>query len=634
MSRGSRTLVVVLAVAVALVIGLMWGVDWGEERRRPNVLIISLDTFRADHMGFLGARLSDGSSPTPALDAFAKECAGMKEAVTPSPLTLPAHVTLLSGLDPHRHGVRENDSFRVPDDRRWKLLAEDLREHYETGAIVSGQPLESRYGLDAGFGSYQDTDPSDDPRDRLRFRERPAKETTQSAIRWLAQAGGERPWFLFVHYFDAHNPYVWHGPHKGVPGPRLPRDRYRSETIHLDEQVGRLLDALPGGGEDTLVIIVADHGEGLGDHQEATHGYTLHQSTMRVPFLLKPPAGVDVSALREEGPPARLVDVYPTVLDVCGIDGEARDGRSLLGVAPDDWFAFGETLYPYYQFGYAHQRFFMDRDRKLITGGAAGPRLYAWRTDRAEATDLAGAEPDVVEALTRRLHAHLKGQAYGAENVAVEPNPAVPYMGGRPLTLPIEPQADDNAKRPSVETRWEVINALDEARAKLRPPKREPHLASSILAAHASELKTNPALLWWTARAFQMQARNRNSDVATRLKYLDEAIGHYARHYAQFKDVRAFDAQLRAMLTKHELQGGGPELLNQVVEKATASIAAGPRGLTYALRGRAHLGLGELEKARDDFKEGVRLEPDSRQRRVIQSDLDAVLKALRQLRRG
>ncbi|NRA95600.1 MAG: sulfatase, partial [Planctomycetes bacterium] len=508
MCRVRCNVLIGLAVVGLLAVGVFWCLDWraplgwGTPAARPNVLIVSLDTFRADHMGFLGAHLENGESPTPHCDAFADDCVGPKEAITPSPLTLPAHVTLMSGLDPDRHGVRENDSFRVPGERAWSLLAEDLRHQYETGAIVSGQPIESRYGLDAGFGTYLDTDRSDDPTDRLRFRERPAVETTERAMEWLASAG-ERPWFLFVHYFDAHGPYIWHGPHDGLPKARNAHDRYRSETMHLDEQVGRLLAGLPNGGRDTLVLIVGDHGEGLGDHQETTHGYTLHQSTTRVPFLLKLPDGLDAPALSGDGPPARLVDVHPTVLDVCGIvDDTQRDGRSLLAPAPAEWYAFGETLYPYYQFGYAHERFVMDRDRKLITGGTSGPRLYAWRTDRDEEADLATAEPDRVTSLTQRLNAHLTRPTYGnAENVAVEPNAAFPYMGGRPLKFDTEPTVEDNARRPSVETRWEVIDALDKARTKLRPPRPQPHLASSLLAAHAGELKTNPALLWWTARA-------------------------------------------------------------------------------------------------------------------------------------
>ena len=182
-----------------------------------------------------------------------------------------------------------------------------------------------------------------------------------------------------------------------------------------------------------------------------------------------------------------------------------------------------------------------------------------------------------------------------------------------------------------METRWEVIDALDKARTKLRPPRPQPHLASSLLAAHAGELKTNPALLWWTARAFQMQARNRDSDAVTRVQYLDRAIAHYARHYEQFADVRAFDARLRAMLTKHELVGGGPTRLREVVTMATRGIEAGSRGLTHALRGRAYLGLGELENARDDFREALKRETDPRQRRQIQTDLEAVRTALRRL---
>ena len=594
-----RSLSILMFVALAALVGyVIWGGDGDAPEGRPNVLIISLDTFRADHAGFLGARLDDGSSPTPALDRLAADCVASQEAMTPSPLTLPAHVTLLSGLYPDRHGVRENDSFRVPAERPWSLLAEDLRQDYATGAVVSGQPLESRYGLDAGFATYLDTDRTDNPTDRLRFRERDASETTDLALKWLSSVQG-RPWFLLVHYFDAHDPYVWHGPRPGLAMEGSPEERrrraYRSETMHVDEHVGRLLAGLPGGGEDTLIIVVGDHGEGLGEHGEETHGFTVRQSTMRVPFLLKPPGGEKGRAPAPAAAPARLVDVYATVLRCCGVeDPDGRDGRDLLSEPEGEWLAFGETLYPYYQFQYAHERYVMDGDRKLITGGSLGDRLYAWREDPGEKIDLAEREPQRVRDLTERLNAHLARPGFAAaEDVAVEPNAAFPYMGGRPLALPVEPGFESNRTLPSAEARWDVIGALDEARRRMRPPRRQPHLASAALAPFAEELSTNPSLLWWTARAYQLQARAKSLDVDTRVGYLDRAMELYARHHQQFRDGRAFDARLRALLTKHELLRDGPALLQALVREASGAIQASGRPLTYALRGKAYFELGQ-----------------------------------------
>jgi len=623
-------------LAVGAVIYWITASDGGESPSRPNILVISLDTVRADHMGFLGMRLPDGSSPTPHLDALAERCAAMREGVTPAPLTLPAHVSLMSGLYPDRHGVRENDSFRVAprDQREFTLLAEALRDvGYRTGAVVSGQPLEARYGLDAGFGTYKDPDASDNPVDRLRFREQAAPETTRFAMNWIDRAGEDEPWFLFAHYFDAHDPYLWHGPHPGLD-PENRKHRYLSEIMFLDHWVGQLIAALPDGGRDIGIFVFADHGEGLGDHGEETHGFTLHQSTLRVPFLFKPPEGVDASAFSEEGPPGRLVDVAPTVLALAGAEMSGDlDGRNLLDAAPSEWHAFAETLYPYYQFQYAHDRCCQDREHKLITGGGR-QRLYDWTADPAESKDLAPVDGARVTDLTRWLNAHLTRPGRGkAIDVVVEPNESFPYMGGRPLALPVEPRFDDNQKLPPVETKWPVIQALDRARQYLAAgSKRAPHRASEVLAPFAGDLDENPALLWWTARARQLESRNEQLAQDTRLRLKDQCIALYERHYRQFDDGRALDALLWSML-KRETLAPSPASLKTIVQRVDAEEGRGrARALTVALRAQAHERLGNLKEAEDDLRKACRLETDPVQRRRMSQDLKNIQAARRTAR--
>lgn len=628
-------------VVVLLVLGgVAWWIFRGAEDdavTAPDILVISLDTVRADHMGFLGKRLPDGRSPTPNLDRLASRCAPMREGVTPAPLTLPAHVSVMSGLYPDRHGARENDSFRVPpsDQRDFPLLAELLKERgYRTGAVVSGQPLEARYGLDAGFGSYQDTDSSDNPVGLLQFRERIASETTKLAADWLSGGDDGAPWFLFAHYFDAHDPYLWHGPHAGLDEEER-KDRYLSEIMFLDHWVGKLLDALPDDGRNTAIFVFADHGEGLGEHGELTHGFTLHQGTLRVPFLFKAPEGVDTSAFGEHGPPGRLVDVMPTALALAGCDvPENLDGRSLLDEPPADWHAFAETLYPYYQFQYAHDRCCQSADRKLLSGGGR-ERLYAWKEDRAEADDIAGANPAQVAGLRQWLNAHLTRPGRSkAFDVLVEPSAAFPYMGGRPLSFPIEPKQTDNDALPLVETRWDVVAALDKARAHLRKGKMEPNIASAILAPFRDELDTNPSLLWWTARAAQLEGRNGALSKDTRVKLTDRAIVLYERHHRQFKDGRAFDATLRSMLDKEELSPS-KLLLEEVVRRVRRQERVGPvRALTLALQGRALFKLGELEEAREALRRACRLETDPSLRKLMGEELQRIEGALETVRGG
>ncbi|MAG31567.1 MAG: hypothetical protein CL908_11835 [Deltaproteobacteria bacterium] len=610
---------------------------------RINVLIISLDTVRADRMGFNGYRLPDGSSPTPNLDKLAKRCAAMTEAVTPAPLTLPAHASLLTGLYPDRHGLRENDSFRMPgpDGRRFSLLAEDLSaEGYHCAAFVSGQPLEERYGLAPGFSHYEDTGAQQNPVGRLTFRELPAKHTVGRAIAHLERVTDEdRPFFFFVHLFDAHDPYDWHGPHGQLdPGKRV--DRYMSEIIHVDAQVGRLLKALPDDGRNTLIIVVADHGEGLGDHGEHTHGFTLHQSTLRVPFLLRAPEGVDVSNLSASGPPARLVDVYPTVLAVTAVpmnEVVERDGRNLLEPPPEDWHAFAETLYPYYQFGYAHQRCCQDRDRKVITGGTKADELFAWRTDRAEEDDLAPGEPKRVRGLRAWINRHVArpGRA-AAIDVNVQQGASVPYMGGRTVGTPVEPTSSGNLKLPAAQDRWKVIKALDDARRYLRPETMDPKEASLALSAFKEERDQNPALLWWSARAVQMQGRDEKVGTQTRLLYLNEAGTLYARHLSRFKDPRAFDAGLGILFDIYDLTGERKPLLS-IVKRATGELALATgapgrekRSRTLLLRGRAREALGELEAALDDYREARRREADPGRKQRLTGKIEVLKRTRRQ----
>ena len=196
--------------------------------------------------GFNGFRLTDGSSPTPRMDELAASGSALRWGLSPVPLTLPATVSLMSGLYPDGHGVRENDSFCVPlpEGRAYSLLAEDLRaEGWRTAAFVSGQPLDRKYGVNQGFMVYDQPGREHAPRHHMQFRERSAEETTDAVVGFLAKASGE-PLFLFVHYFDPHMPYE-EAVFLPAPPPQASERAYISEIARVDREVGRLLDALP-----------------------------------------------------------------------------------------------------------------------------------------------------------------------------------------------------------------------------------------------------------------------------------------------------------------------------------------------------------------------------------------------------
>lgn len=304
------------------------------EARQPradNVLIVSLDTVRADHMGLYGY-----SRPTTsAIDAWSQRGVVFTSAVSHVPSTLPAHCTILTGLLPPEHGVRCNGLFRLPESVT--TLAEILRKRgFATGAIVGALPLDHRFGLAQGFVTYDDDfgtrildaprTPSTRPAPGVWLEhqytafERRADEVTERALRWLEHRTS--PWFLFVHYFDAHHPYEPDAPwSEQFPLP------YDGELAFVDHHLGRLLDRVRALEGRTLIVLTADHGESLGEHGEATHNRFLYNATQWVPLVMVLegviPAGKRIDA------PVCHADILPTVLSFLDL----RPPRGLSGVS-------------------------------------------------------------------------------------------------------------------------------------------------------------------------------------------------------------------------------------------------------------------------------------------------------------
>lgn len=613
--RARTLLLLLLLLPAGFLLAKLWPAGSPE---RPHILLISIDTCRADAMGFLGRRLEDGSSPTPVLDRLAKDALGALEAITPSPLTLPAHSSAFSGLFPDRHGVRENDSFRMPPEgeRGFSLIAEDLRRAgYSTAAFVSAQPLERTYGLDAGFQTYSQPTREHNPKHFLAFRERNAAETVSEAIRFLERADSARPHFVFVHFFDPHHPYLRSAGHPALPAGKL--GDYLGEVMYVDAQIGRLVDAWPFPRSRTAMILFSDHGESLGEHGEETHGYLLHQSTLRVPFLLVPPRGVPVPPNPD---PALLVDIHPTIRDLAGLPAAANlDGRSLLRARSGEFSAWAETLYPYYQFQYAHGEAWFDGTLKLIQAGT-GASMFAYRTDPGELSDLMESRPGEAGRLREGLK-FFRGSRTPrrAVDVEVEANAAVPYMGGRPASFPLEPGEEANRRLPSMADRLAVVNDLDRARAYLakRPP--EPWNAVPLLLLHREEMDANPALLFWLARSLQQWGRSPEATLDVRMRKLREAEGHYRSHYERFRDPRSLDARIRTIWDRYE---ASPEAdaARELIREAEGILAGGiDRPLIRALAASAREALGDSRGAIEDLQRAAELDPeDPRYGRDIQ----------------
>ncbi|MHC4608991.1 MAG: sulfatase-like hydrolase/transferase, partial [Planctomycetota bacterium] len=325
MSRSTATAVIALVLVVLAGLGSCErGDDGGRDDARPNVLLVTFDTTRADHLGAYGATYAF----TPTLDALAKESVKFNQAFAPAPLTLPGHTTIMTGLYPFYHGVRDNSHFVV--DPGLNTLAEALGEAgYQTAATVAAFVLDSRFGLDQGFDSYDDQVRPQSEFTPFAIPERNASAVTDAAIDWLDSAADDRPFFLWVHYFDPHSGY--NAPDSFTKYQGRP---YDVEIAYTDSELGRLLahvSGATGGKRQTLTVFTADHGEALGQYGEPTHGYFVYDSTLRVPLLIEMPDGSHAG--EQIDCPVTLADLMPTILDVLELPvpgaGEIH-GRSLL----------------------------------------------------------------------------------------------------------------------------------------------------------------------------------------------------------------------------------------------------------------------------------------------------------------
>ena len=364
-----------------------------------NVLLVTLDTVRSDRLGCYGYELAE----TPTLDALARHAVLFEDAVAPAPITLPSHATMLTGLYPPNHGVRDNGLFVL--DPRHQTLTETLSdEGYETAAFISSFVLDARYGLDQGFGLYEFavTRPPGTPAGAVVDR-RDAAAVTDAAIGWLRERSSRRdvrPFFAWVHYYDPHIPY-------GSPYSRLERFRerpYDGEIAYVDLHLARLVDELDAQGltDETLIVVVSDHGEGLGEHGENTHGVLLHEATMRVAFYLSCPALFDAAYRIGDGV-VSLVDLRPTLEQLLGLPVTAPvDGMGLVTETPSPERAvYIETMLPYFSAQASPLTGMRRHLDKLVQGPT--PEYYDLTADPDELENRYASAGDAVEELTRAL---------------------------------------------------------------------------------------------------------------------------------------------------------------------------------------------------------------------------------------
>lgn len=355
----------------------------------PNVVIITIDTLRADHLGCYG----DHQAHTPILDALARQGVLFRTAISQVPLTLPSHCSIMTGTDPPVHGVRDNLGYTLGDDP--PTLATLLKKRgYVTAAFVAAEVLDARRGLNQGFDTYSSPFRRTMSRKNplvfnLQDLQRPATEVINDALGWMRTRpqGADQPFFIWIHLYDPHLPYDPPEPFRSL----LP-SRYDGEIAYADDAIGKFFDFLRQHGlyDPTLIVALADHGEGLGDHGEATHGYFIYDSTLRVPLIIKAPAEAKIPPRRVDAV-VRTIDVAPTVLQLLGLpSAPSMQGSSLLSLmlgktSTSPGPAYSETYYPN-EFGWSPLWALRTARYKFIE--APKPELYDLTVDPQEAHNL------------------------------------------------------------------------------------------------------------------------------------------------------------------------------------------------------------------------------------------------------
>jgi arylsulfatase A-like enzyme/Flp pilus assembly protein TadD len=535
-----------------------------------RVVLISIDTLRADYVGCYGSR----GARTANLDRLARRGVRFETAISPTPLTLPSHASLLTGLDPIHHGIHANAVFRLEEGI--PTLAEAFRAGgFATAGFVASVVLDRTYGLDRGFDHYDDalgyrrTTPGSGG-----LAERSANEVVDAVIDWLEQAP-ER-FFLWVHFYDPHGPV-------DPPQPWSNRfdDPYDAEIAFSDAQLDRLLAGLARRGQDTnlLVAVTSDHGESFGEHGELSHGAFIYDASMHVPLVLSGPPVAHLAGTRVERSVTNA-SLAPTLLALAGIDPGAMPDvtlESLLATNPAEPPIYLEAYFPYHTFRWHAFRGLVSGPYKLIEGKQ--PELYDRSADPDEVRDLASAQPERLaelrEALATLLADHPPLGWAGTRKVGSEERRMLESLGY------LETDTGGDPFDP----------ALPDARERIGDLERI--LKAGELVGQAEIILKNLPQVAFQRRVREAEAR---------------ALREQARDLlAQVTAGNPSDPFALSRLGNAELVLENYEEAVRVLERALALNPAG--SVTHHNLGSALLGVGRVEEGLRELRTAIDLEP-------------------------
>ena len=587
------------------------------ESRRPNVVLVTIDTLRADRLGCYG----NSKIETPNLDGIARSGTLFENAVSQSPLTPPSHASMFTSMYPPVHKVRDTGGFILQPENT--TLAEVMQQQgWATAAFVGSSVLSGRFGFSQGFATY------DDQMSRPRgggmaseYPERRAGEVVDRALNWLSSHSG-KPFFLWVHLFDPHTPYDPPAPfrekYKGRP--------YDGEVAYTDQELGRLLDGIAkkSPSESTLIAVLADHGESLSEHGEFTHGVFLYDSTLRIPFLVMGPGVPQNLRVKQQ---ARSIDLAPTLLELSGVKApEGLQGTSLIPAssrkeAPAD-FSYAETVFSKINMGWSELRAIRTDRWKYVR--SPKPELYDLAKDPGETTNIIGSHPNEVRELEAKLNSVVsngvpeKVSATMVDRRTGDQLRSLGYLGG---STPREYQLTGKGIDPK--DRLEVLKLLQLATS---PDSAVPGPERISLLHRAQSLDpTNPTIYYHLGQELTKSAR---IDEAMKLyksgiqngvetAWLYSRLGHlYLRQRNGAEGIASFEKAAQLNPSDSESLGDlGLAYLNsgRVADAERVFKWAVATGGEYAA---AHNGLGlvairkqDMTAARSHFEKAVQLDP-------------------------
>jgi arylsulfatase A-like enzyme/Flp pilus assembly protein TadD len=616
-----------LTLAGALVAGAWFALERRAPRAavpavRDNLLLVTLDTTRADRLGCYG----HASARTAHLDRLAAEGVRFEQALSPAPITLPAHASIFTGLYPTAHGVRNNGNFYLAD--RFPTLATILKSQgYRTAAFVSSFILDRRYGLARGFDTYDDRMEGAQPQVIALEAERRGDRTALVLARWLEGLGASAstPFFAWLHLSDPHEPYHPPPPFREM----FAAEPYDGEIAFDDAVVASILDKLGQLGllERTLVAVIGDHGESLGDHGEETHSMFVYESALRVPLILWRPGRVPAGVVVKE--PVRATDLAPTLLDLLGLPPlKTEDGRSLVpviqghatGPAPP---AYAETYLPLFYMNWAPLRAIRNDRFKLID--APRPELYDLLRDPGEQTNHYQANSPIAHALRQALD-RLTGGGEGAMEVGrldpetAEKLAALGYLGAE-HTAASEPRAVD---RPEPKDMIAVFNRLRRANSEVR--ERRFDEALPVLRQVLARDPRNAFATLVTGSAYMGMGRYHEAITSYR-RYLELVpTSAYAHHWIAVCQLRLGDREgalreaeatlaIDPRFTDARILHAGVLATRGAYDAAIAdlrtAVASDPAKPTIRLDlARVLVEAGRATEARTEYEALLRIEPD------------------------